>query len=724
MQVLSRWLVKSAKKWALFIITLILTLTFYTTGCTAKKAEDAGKKEKKGERTNDVLIVKSPASLAFSGWKGEQELEAAGRVLSRLGIKFAFIEEDELQKEKIPCKILILPDTRCMKPENVKGVERYIDSGGSLFALYMSAYRDQDNRKTNDNNNFQLAELYGADFLSWVKDKPNCEYININGRRIQLGRNQAMLVKPRKDVKVLAEWLKNDGKPQMEAGAASPAVIYNIKTRTIYCGENLFAPENSDSAEVDAYIGELLEILKPGIVKKKISGNEGWIKPALSVPDEIVKAIKPAGQKISVGLKNPLDDVYVVSKGDGRLRASSDLTEIVRTKNGETYKKKADEIFLKPNVFYRLRAVSVEGKKPYIALYDKNKNLIARGEGSVIISDRSGSPLRLMDLKNNLTYNFKAYRGSLEIFPTESGKMLVNNYLTLDEYLAGVVSSEMPASYPPEALKAMAVTARTFAVSLIEQKKHRSEGYDVCDSIHCQVYEGLIKERASSNKAVTDTSGIIAMYNGKPAFTPFHAVCGGFCADSESAWSNSLPYLVGDFDGEGEFSKDLSDEKTFREFIDNPPECYCKNSGRFRWKMSFTMKEMKKLLEESLPVLLNLDSPVNIDGLSDITVSERSKDGRAQTLTIVTSGGTYMIKKDKIRWITTGGKISTSGIPSTFFYITRSEDKNTGEDIITLTGGGWGHGTGLCQEGAKRMAELGKKYDEIVRHYYKGVELK
>jgi stage II sporulation protein D len=276
----------------------------------------------------------------------------------------------------------------------------------------------------------------------------------------------------------------------------------------------------------------------------------------------------------------------------------------------------------------------------------------------------------------------------------------------------------MPASYPNEALKAMAVIARTFSTNLKDTGKHKKDGFNVCDTIHCQVYGGVLNERESSNKAVSETSGIIATYNGKPAFTTFHAVCGGFGANVTSVWSGQpYSFLTGGFDGSGDFSKNLSKETDFKDFINSPPNCYCMKAGRFRWTEKYKKSELESCLSQSIKPLTGMGTgTMNIGKLQTVRITERTPDGRAQTMEVVTSTGTYKILKDKMRWITTGGKISTAGLPSTFFYIEENQD-------ITFKGGGWGHGVGLCQEGARGLAESGKNFEDIIKHYYKGVTL-
>ncbi|MCD4782424.1 MAG: SpoIID/LytB domain-containing protein [Candidatus Eremiobacteraeota bacterium] len=714
---------------------LIVLLVFLNSGCATRK--DKAKppssspviqgKKSPSPRIYDVLIVKSPGSLKFFGWKGESDLKGAESALYRLGVDYAYVEESELAKDNIPCKILLLANTRCMSADAIEGIKKFSKEGGKVFATYMSGYRDEDNRLPGKKNNFLLSDVYGVDFYQWAKSPSRCEYILPSKAKkpIQLGRNQSMLIRPHEDTQILARWLTADKKPER----ADSAITYNEKTGTIYCGEDIFARENSESPEVLAYIGQLIEKLEPGVVKKKIDPHKKIIKPDFSIPQKIVNAVKPAGDKILIGLNTRISSIYLSCESESIITADSGLYAVKRTDEGETYEKKANVIGIKPGGKIYLMAISVQGKLPYINVYDSKKKLLARCYSKMSYSGvGEKSPVKLIDLNPNGTYDFQSYRGEVQFIPEKSGRIRVMNLLTLDEYVAGVVPREVPASYPKEALRAMAVVARTFAES--SRGKHKKEGFDVCNTVHCQVYGGLMGERLSASEAVADTSGEIVASGGSPVFTTFHSTCGGYGADVSSVWSGKSRHLVGGFDGPGKYDRDLSDEKTFREFIDNPPNCYCNKSGRFRWVETYSRGEMKKLLDESLGYFKGRGK-MDVGRIYSMKIIDRAKDGRMQVMEIVTSQGTYHIKKDRMRWITSGGKIGTGGLPSTLFYLTpwetgnekREKGKGKSESGFKFTGGGWGHGVGMCQEGARGMAEAGKDYREIIRHYYEDVEI-
>jgi SpoIID/LytB domain protein len=701
-----------------FIIFLSLS-----AGC-ARKDRDEGTEVQELTQIFDVMIVKSSRSIEFSGWKGELDFQAVSDSLAELGVSYKVIEEEELDTEDIPCKILILPNARCLDRTSANGIINFVSRGGKLLATYMSGYRDQDNNMWGRTNNFVFSDIYGVDFYKWSEGKPGLAYMQtFDNRKIQLGRYTGMLVKPRAGTEVLATWLDIDGKPQRSGGLTLPAITYNKNTGTIYCGEDIFASENSGSGEVLQLIATLLEKLEPGIVHRKIEPGKHAELKLFDVPVDILEGIIPGGPPVTVGLSEAVyrDEVRITSKAPVSIGASKKL-EIVNLKVDE--KSPAGETgvihTIPENTILKIRPVFVVGKEPYIAVYSVDNQLLVKAYGSLLVRPNEWkSALYMVENNPNGTYRVKLYRGGLEFLP-HNQQIAVRNKLSMQEYVAGVLPSEMPATYPMEALKAMAVINRTFALSQVSQGKHSSDGYDICDTIHCQVYGGLLKEREETNSAVHMTSNLVLFHEYKPAFTTFHAVCGGFQADVTSVWSdNKISFLSGRFDGSADFNKDLSNEKEFREFIDNPPSCFCSNAGRFRWIETYSKSDMEKKLQESLPVLLGRGTvrDFNAGKLISMKITKRSHDGRARQMEIVTTNEVYKVEKDKMRWITSAGRISTGGLPSTLFYI---EDAG---NVIVFKGGGWGHGTGMCQEGARGIANIGCSFMDIINHYYSGVEL-
>jgi stage II sporulation protein D len=148
--------------------------------------------------------------------------------------------------------------------------------------------------------------------------------------------------------------------------------------------------------------------------------------------------------------------------------------------------------------------------------------------------DENNSPVR---------YNERPYRGRIEVFTNLRGNLTVVNELGLEDYVKGVVANELsPGGYPAiEALKAQAIAARTYALK--NRGQFLSQGFDILPTTRSQVYRGLTSENALSSRAVDETRGIIATYNGEPINALYTSTCGGRTEDSENIFNDAIPYL-------------------------------------------------------------------------------------------------------------------------------------------------------------------------------------
>jgi stage II sporulation protein D len=321
----------------------------------------------------------------------------------------------------------------------------------------------------------------------------------------------------------------------------------------------------------------------------------------------------------------------------------------------------------------------------------------------------------------------KAYRGIGEVGFNSSGTLAGINELPLEEYLYSVVPKELPpVPYGEvEAQKAQAIAARTYAMANFG--KRGNDGYDLLPTPHDQVYGGYEVEHPISTQAVQETTGIIATYNGKLITTVYNSTSGGFSANNEDVWnSDPVPYLRGVPDAER--GKALQHVPTLEVFKNhsNPTSLRAKKEGDFesdwsryhRWYFEWTSHEIRTVLSE----YFNKD----VGEVLEINVLERSNSGRVLKIEFVTESGNYYEYKDKIRWslkyINNGGGHSV--LLSTLLFIEPVTDNKTKEVTgFKVYGGGWGHGVGLSQTGAVGMAEKGYTYDEILKHFYQGIEL-
>lgn len=153
-----------------------------------------------------------------------------------------------------------------------------------------------------------------------------------------------------------------------------------------------------------------------------------------------------------------------------------------------------------------------------------------------VSDDEKSAPVR---------YNDRPYRGRIEVFANPRGHLTVVNELPLEDYVRGVVANELsPGGYPAiEALKAQAIAARTYA--LRNRGQFMSEGFDVLPTTRSQVYRGLVSENPLSTRAVDETRGLIATYNGEPINALYTSTCGGHTEDSENIFNEAVPYLRG-----------------------------------------------------------------------------------------------------------------------------------------------------------------------------------
>ena len=334
------------------------------------------------------------------------------------------------------------------------------------------------------------------------------------------------------------------------------------------------------------------------------------------------------------------------------------------------------------------------------------------------------------------------YRGGIILHENGSGKLNVINYLSLEHYVSGVLNAEIYHTNPMEALKAQAVVARSFGGAC--KGIHTNDGFDVCQTTHCQVYVGYKGEYEETNKAVYETSGQMIYSQGKPVITYYFKNSGGHTQNVEDVWSGSKPYLIG-----------VNDEY----------------SPSYPWTISLTFDTIKQKLEASGY------SPGQI---KSVAIKSRNINGSVADLEIVGSNETVHLLKERTRYV-----LGTSTVKSLMFglgneapalirsdynliasngmncidlgndvYIISGEGEITkqqtstiycgngsssvklqgvntyAEDAIvtggtvTFSGLGYGHGIGMPQDSAIEMAKLGITYDEILKKYYTNIEIK
>jgi len=377
----------------------------------------------------------------------------------------------------------------------------------------------------------------------------------------------------------------------------------------------------------------------------------------------------------------------------------------------------------------------------FAVICDGANILLNDGTGTVMTFDDSN--ILQISAVDGFAVNLglRQYRGVIEFDRTGAGKMILVNILPMDEYLYGVVPSEMPSSWPEEALKAQAVAARSYALDKIGSDNHT--GYDLCDTTHCQVYLGVGNEHDAATAAVDATSGQVACYDGEPINAVYSSSSGGHTDSSENVWSATVPYLRGVDD-----PTDVGNELWTRIFTLDDITALVKAWGANIG--TATGMEITKVENERVQTLV-------VHGTSgDLTLTKEetrtffsgSAQGSLQSRNYTIANGTggtdtptnvAVYSADGVTMVPITGLFATdaSGAEVPLGDITVVGDDSTASyaatsgatggasvgDTILLSGSGNGHGVGMSQYGAMGMAEQGATYIDILQHYYTGIDI-
>lgn len=321
------------------------------------------------------------------------------------------------------------------------------------------------------------------------------------------------------------------------------------------------------------------------------------------------------------------------------------------------------------------------------------------------------------------------YHGALEITKDSSGYMIINQ-VDIEQYLYGVVSSEVSSSYSPEALKAMAICARGFTYRKLGSN-YRGYNADLDDTTSCQVYNNF-PETGNSIDAVQSTSGIVPTYNGEIINAVYFSTSCGTTTTSDQVWGGSMPYTCTRIQNTALDIPYFSDEAAFRDFMDGKTDTDVveRNLPMYRWTVTYTEDEMRNAVETGLSRCSDV-SATSVGKIKSIMVTGRDDSGLVKEVTITGDKGSVVVSgQSNIRVLfATDGKAITeqdgseltgwTGVPSNFYYV--KKDNDTG--LYTLKGGGYGHGVGMSQNGANELAKLGYTAAQIISHYYNGAVL-
>lgn len=367
-----------------------------------------------------------------------------------------------------------------------------------------------------------------------------------------------------------------------------------------------------------------------------------------------------------------------------------------------------------------------------------------------VLTPEEGGQITICDANGGAASN--GYAGSIEVRAREDGYAVVND-LPFETYLCAVVPSEMPSTYAPEALKAQAVCARSYAYIQLLRADLAEYGAHINDSTSYQVYNKVPATDASKT-AVSETAGEVLTYGGSTVEAYYFSTSMGY-TDTAAIWN------VEDESAYGYLKKaslllapeetDLSEEEAFLSYIEAKPDAYDSDIKYYRW---FASADFEGRTEELNGILMNrlavsernitfykgnggeaIENPSaskvqELGKITGLTVEERSASGSILALRISYEKGSalvrteYNIRKvlgacvDKMVYADSSESTDITMLPSAFCAIIKNDD-----GTMTLQGGGYGHGLGMSQNAANGMAKAGMNYEEILQYFYNDIKI-
>ncbi|KQC06131.1 MAG: amidase [Smithella sp. SDB] len=344
----------------------------------------------------------------------------------------------------------------------------------------------------------------------------------------------------------------------------------------------------------------------------------------------------------------------------------------------------------------------------------------------------------------------QSFRGELHISAISDSAFNLINKILLEDYLESVISSEMSAAAPLEFLKVQAITARSWLVTMLAKKKavqsstqikteneivvwqdvNDHEGFDVCADDHCQRYQGITRIISENvRKAINQTRGKFLVYNEEICDARYYKCCGGQTDVFSTAWENKKYDYLSNVSDDIDTHSPVRSESDAKRWLTGNPGAYCNTSDKeliekvlpafdqetpdfYRWQEIYERPKLEEVIRKK--------SGIDFGVLRNIEPLQRGPSGRISRLKIEGSKRTMIVGKELEirRWLSPNHLLSSA-------FVVSSEINADGEiSRFIFTGGGWGHGVGLCQIGAAMMAFKGFKAEEILAHYFTGAELK
>ena len=318
---------------------------------------------------------------------------------------------------------------------------------------------------------------------------------------------------------------------------------------------------------------------------------------------------------------------------------------------------------------------------------------------------------------SNKSQTNRLYGGSLELQPNAYGNFTLVNHVPLETYLRGVVPYEIGANAPQEAIASQSIIARTYALRNL--RRFVADNYELCATVHCQVYKGLTGATKRTDQAIADTKGLVLTYNNELVDALYSSTTGGVGASFSDVWEGEeRPYLQPIIDAPSPLwdleRYPLSDESLLRRFLSLTQGFNETGTRLFRWHKQSKVTDLNDNLRR---YLTKTNHPlVDFTTITNLSITERSRSGRILTLLVETDLGNIKLLKNEVR--------SAFGPPiSTLFYLEPIYNGENKLDAYAFIGGGFGHGVGLSQYGSYNLARLGWSANQILAFYYPGTKI-
>lgn len=364
-----------------------------------------------------------------------------------------------------------------------------------------------------------------------------------------------------------------------------------------------------------------------------------------------------------------------------------------------------------------------------------NSIIFYKSDGSWLYSLSSSTPVCVRAQSGNITAAGKIYSGLIEFY-CQSSAMRVVNIVYLEDYVKGVVVSEVYTTWPEETLKAQAVVARTFTL----YNFGRHDGFDICSGVHCQAYNGLGKAVEATNKAVDDTRGLIVTYEGAPALTTYHSSSGESTESSESAWGGAqekYPYLVSvhtGFDetesypsGKWSYSVSAKDLTAYINSLDAYKGILVGNVDRIECESLGESKYVYKLrIYDAYDNMIEVVKSTNVRNFLLEYTKSACFTVSSFCSVLVNDNEEMLVDAQNMYVISANGEsvVTSSGDGISVLSANGLVKAGAGQEkIFTISGTGYGHGVGMSQYGAMSLAKKGYDFRYILGLYYPGTEI-